>query len=58
VQQTLAQNTDLPSKEAVKAPHSVNPRPEIVPKMLFSHAPPPLVFAIVYNLLASVNYLG
>jgi hypothetical protein len=58
VHQTLAQNADLPGKEAVEAPHSVNPRFKIVPKMLFSHAPPPLVFAIVYNLLALVNYIG
>jgi hypothetical protein len=57
VQQTLAQNADLPGKEAVEAPHGVDPRLEIVPKTPFSHAPPPSIFAIVYYLFVLVNHL-
>jgi hypothetical protein len=58
VQQTLAQNADTPSEEAVKAPDGVDPRLHIVSKMLFSHAPPPFMFVIVHYLFALVNYLG
>jgi hypothetical protein len=58
VQQTLAQNADPPGEEAVEAPHGVDPRLKIVPKSLFSHFSPPLVFAIVQYLFALVNYLG
>jgi hypothetical protein len=55
VQQSLPQDADPPSKEAVEAPNGVDSRFELV---FFLHALPPYIIAIVYGLFALVNQLG